>query len=1732
VLALLLIAIMFAELTPIPSIKKTQAANNVAEFYETSGVTTDLKKDDIVWLDASDTTNPFSLHGLVPQDGAPYARMDLTVAEAIAGSKVFSKTSVYSHARESAGGRIRFTTTSPYLAIKAEFPLYANDYATGMKTGKYGFDIYVQNTETGVYEYYDTLGPATVPTYDTAWGYEDIVEFDDESAKNIMIYLPITNELSDVHVGLKDTSYVVDSIAEYEDAAPIVYYGSSITQGGMATKPGNTYVNTIGRKLNYDYVDLGVWGSCKAETEFANYIASLNMSAFVFDYDHNESDAAALADKHHAFYKIVRETHPDLPIIFVTRPDPQASGLHVETKAVIKASYDKAVVDGDTNVYFIDGESFFGYEASYLHDGVHPTDEGQARMAEVIGNKLATILPVTEPTMNETVVMTDNFDAGTEWNAGGRNWRVTNAEYAGPRTGVAPLGWNATQSRNLYNNSQMTDVHLSAKVQVNQAMCYGSKTQYHMLIARGGADGSGSIGFGFKTEVGANKMSMIVCQHQRTQNPQSTIYYETSATYSFNQEYALELFVVGNKIIAKCDGAVIYAAEVAGIATKGYCGMIDMRATDGNTSNPVKAGYFDDFKLSRVVFDSAKVDGAIICNPNGVGVADMMQYSGDIKIGSIEDRQVTVSGYSNKAPGRYVGPVEVTCDGKTWTTAIDQVVYVVEDVTKAVTSMNDSHWSQLNSAGNVKNPTWKAGTNNGTSIDGTGKVTLGANYNNYLAMNTVTNKKSAPYSNFYAEYQLTIDKVPGATESQALFDTRYFTEEHSNTTDGAIARITYSNNTLTASLTRSAGSYAYTNTNLTRGLAVGKTMKIGLLVCDGVLSYYVNDILVGTMTMGDKEGWFILKNNKPAMITATVENFIYVPLTGVAKEIQGCSYSYPSQILQGSTLTVSAVPTYKWPYHCSKGTPTTTGVAINGLDTSTCGVKKFTATYNGGYEKELEVEVSGPVKGAIVCDPNGVGVADLLEFTGGECKVLEEQAITVSGYSNKKLGRYIGEVEVTSNGQTWTTVPEQEIYVVEDVTKAVTSMRDSRWSQLNSAGNVANATWTLNNNNGTSIDDNGKVTLGANYNNYLAINTVTNKKSEPYSNFYAEYKLTIDKVPGAPDEQALFDTRYFTEEHSNTTDGAIARITYANGALSASVKRAAGSYPYTSKNFTDGLALGKPMKIGILVCEGVFSFYVNNELVGTMTMDETEGWFILRNNKPTVISAAIEDFIYIPLDGMDKTLLDCEYSYPSRVLKGSELEVMAIPTYNWPYGEGKATAQGVEIKGLDTSTCGKKTFTVTYQGENEQELQVEVSELLYEERFDGTKADLTDNAWNSANCTLENGKAVMEVGQNHMYATTVSSYKKWTDYTVSAEVALVKQEGTGNIHTAGIVARTTGANDGYEWALYAENDTTSIRFYDRKTGDKKFVNYPIDMGEFYTLKLTVEGDVIRGYVGNEKVLETTATTRSQGSVGIRRSGAYSAIYDNLVVTLPEEDVPVADITTQQIWFTDTFEAETSMSERGWSIDGIIQNGKLNLGGDGSQYRTYLSSIDKSSKWTDYTAQVDVTIGVNQDEKAKSTTNVSALVVRSHSTNSGYEFGVTVESATGTGSFRLYDRTNSKILATSKDIVAERGKTYQLTAVVEGNRIRCFVDGALVIDIVDDANSKGYAGLRTNGYTGTYDNFMVRKVTDADRVGRTLNLLSPGTGDFGISILIPVLGIALSFFAVTYVLRRRRRNDEC
>ncbi len=346
--------------------------SNISEIDKNFSIKTSINKDDIVFLNAR--SSPFRIYGVFHEDGK-FRRLPEAVAKTV-------NEGVYALHANTAGGRLRFRTNSPYVAINAKMSGVGRMSHFAL-CGSAGFDLYVKNVYRASY----------VPPFENKEGYEGIVELGSSEMRDITINFPLYSDVDELYIGIKSDAQLLEPLP-YKIEKPIVYYGTSITQGGCASRPGNSYQGFISRSLNADFINLGFSGSARGEKEIGDYVKKLTMSAFVIDYDHNAPSVQHLEATYERLFLQVREANPDLPIFLVTRPAYRFLNPD-ETKRfeVIKKTYDNAIARGDQNVYFVDGRTLMRIaKKEGTVDGVHPTDLGFFSMATELTKHLKKVL--------------------------------------------------------------------------------------------------------------------------------------------------------------------------------------------------------------------------------------------------------------------------------------------------------------------------------------------------------------------------------------------------------------------------------------------------------------------------------------------------------------------------------------------------------------------------------------------------------------------------------------------------------------------------------------------------------------------------------------------------------------------------------------------------------------------------------------------------------------------------------------------------------------------------------------------------------------------------------------------------------------------------------------------------------------------------------------------------------------------------------------------------------------------------------------------------------------------------------------------------------------------------------------------------------------------------------------------------------------------------------------------
>ncbi len=312
---------------------------------------------------------PFRLYGLIPpadQDDG-FKRMPYDVAESVSeGVKGLNI--------NSAGGRVRFKTNSSYIGILAKLG-YIGKMGHFALTGSAGFDLYKGDT------YRLTLCPP-FKIENELFGEINTMETE---LTDWTINFPLYSQVKELYIIL-DKDATVEAPTPYRNEKPVVFYGSSITQGACASRPGTCYEAILSRNLNFDYINLGFSGNAKGEKEICDYIKNLDMSVFVYDYDHNAPTNEHLRLTHEPFFKEIRKYHPNIPIICLTKPASFFSS-EAERQQVILNTVNNAKAAGDNNVYYLNMKEYFdnaGITNLATVDHNHPNDLGFFYMAKAV----------------------------------------------------------------------------------------------------------------------------------------------------------------------------------------------------------------------------------------------------------------------------------------------------------------------------------------------------------------------------------------------------------------------------------------------------------------------------------------------------------------------------------------------------------------------------------------------------------------------------------------------------------------------------------------------------------------------------------------------------------------------------------------------------------------------------------------------------------------------------------------------------------------------------------------------------------------------------------------------------------------------------------------------------------------------------------------------------------------------------------------------------------------------------------------------------------------------------------------------------------------------------------------------------------------------------------------------------------------------------------------------------
>ena len=212
--------------------------------------------------------------------------------------------------------------------------------------------------------------------------------------REYMLYLPLYDALDSLQIGVPE-GYAIQQPALPSPRAdgPVVMYGTSILQGGCASRPGMAHTAILSRALDREVINLGFSGNAKLDLEVARLIAQVAApSVIVLDFVPN-ADANLIREKGEAFFRIIRTAHPDVPVIFVENPifphslvDQAVASEIAGKNAALAQLYERLVSAGEKGLYYVPGEGLIGTDGEATVDGSHFTDLGMMRYASTLSN--------------------------------------------------------------------------------------------------------------------------------------------------------------------------------------------------------------------------------------------------------------------------------------------------------------------------------------------------------------------------------------------------------------------------------------------------------------------------------------------------------------------------------------------------------------------------------------------------------------------------------------------------------------------------------------------------------------------------------------------------------------------------------------------------------------------------------------------------------------------------------------------------------------------------------------------------------------------------------------------------------------------------------------------------------------------------------------------------------------------------------------------------------------------------------------------------------------------------------------------------------------------------------------------------------------------------------------------------------------------------------------------------
>ena len=298
-------------------------------------------------------------------------------------------TKIWNLSQDSAGMMVRFRTDAAEIHVHYKLRRERLAMTHMPATGASGIDLYARD-ENNAWRWVSVVRPAQQEIKTR------LINGLAPGMREYAAYLPLYNGVEFLHFGVPEGARFEGLPPRLEK--PIVFYGTSITHGACASRPGMVHTAILGRRFDRPVVNLGFSGNGEMDPPVGELLTRIDAAVYVIDCLPN-MNPDEVAERTAPLVHQLRNARPDVPIILVEDRRftnawilPARARHHDDNHAALRRAFEQLREQGVPGLFYIQGDALYGTDGDGATDGSHANDLGFLRQADIMEPVLRTVL--------------------------------------------------------------------------------------------------------------------------------------------------------------------------------------------------------------------------------------------------------------------------------------------------------------------------------------------------------------------------------------------------------------------------------------------------------------------------------------------------------------------------------------------------------------------------------------------------------------------------------------------------------------------------------------------------------------------------------------------------------------------------------------------------------------------------------------------------------------------------------------------------------------------------------------------------------------------------------------------------------------------------------------------------------------------------------------------------------------------------------------------------------------------------------------------------------------------------------------------------------------------------------------------------------------------------------------------------------------------------------------------